>query len=35
MITKSKQTTRTQRKIWIFPHESHEKSPFAHPNTQV
>ena len=35
MITKSPKTTRTQRKIRIFPHESHEKSPFAHRNTPV
>ena len=35
MITKSPKTTWTQRKIWIFPHESHEKSPFVHRNTPV
>ena len=35
MITKSKQTTRIQWKIRIFPHKSHEKSLFAHRNTQV
>ena len=35
MITKSLKTTRTQRKNWIFPHESHEKSPFVHCNTLV
>ena len=29
MITKSPKTTRTQWKIRIFPHESHEKSPFV------
>ena len=33
MITKSLKNTRTQRKIWIFPLELHEKSPFAHCNT--
>lgn len=35
MITKSPKTTRTQWKIRIFPHESHEKSPFEHSNTPV
>ena len=35
MITKSRKTTRTQWKIRIFPHESHEKSPFVHRNTLV
>ena len=35
IITKSPETTRTQRKMRIFPHESHEKSPFAHRNTLV
>ena len=35
MITKFPKTIRTQRKIRIFPHKSHEKSPFAHRNTQV
>lgn len=35
MITKSPKTTRTKRKIWIFPHKSHEKSPFAYRNTPV
>ena len=35
MITKSSKTTRTQRKIRIFPRKSHEKSPFAHHNTPV
>ena len=35
MITKFPKTTRTQRKIRIFLHESHEKSPFAHRNTPV
>ena len=35
MITKSPKTTRTQWKIRIFPHKSHEKSPFAHRNTSV
>ena len=28
MITKSKKIIQTQRKIRIFPHESHEKPPF-------
>jgi len=27
MITKSKKIIQTQRKIRIFPHESHEKQP--------
>ena len=35
MITKSQKTTRTQGKSRIFPHKSHEKSPFAHRNTPV
>lgn len=35
MITKSQKTIRTQWKIRIFPHKSHEKSPFAHRNTPV
>ena len=35
MITKSPETIRTHRKIRIFPHKSHEKSPFAHRNTLV
>ena len=35
MITKSPKTKRTQRKIRIFPHKLHEKSPFAHRNTPV
>lgn len=29
MITKSKKIIQTQRKIRIFPHESHEKPPFV------
>lgn len=35
MITKFPKNKRTQWKIWIFQHESHEKSPFAHRNTPV
>lgn len=35
MITKLLKTTRTQRKIRIFSHKSHEKPPFAHCNTPV
>mgnify|MGYP001780335911 FL=1 len=35
MITKSKKIIQTQRKIRIFPHESHEKQPFVHRNTPV
>lgn len=34
-IETNEKTTRTQRKIWIFHHESHEKSPFANCNTPV
>ena len=35
MITKSKKIIQTQRKIRIFRHKLHEKSPFAHRNTPV
>lgn len=35
MITKFSKIIRTQWKIWISTHESHEKSPFTHRNTPV
>ena len=35
MITKIPETTRTQRKIRIFPHKSHKKSLFVYRNTPV